>query len=120
MPPLYSTLCLPVRAVDFFKLLCGLTWTLVYEYQGDNWITVNSTNTTQGYYYQNFTIDGKTFTIYADDSLGEERNYCHNTDPIGDADVLKGYAECLNKRYFVWGLSSIMVYIMLSSQIVWM
>ena len=43
-------------------------------------------------------------------------NYCYNNKTIPD---LKSLAECLPEKYFVWGLSSLMLYINLGLLIIW-
>lgn len=48
--------------------------------------------------------------------MGFSNSYCYNNQTIPD---LQALSECLPEKYFVWGLSSLMVYVTLIIQIIW-
>ena len=79
------------------------------SYQDDYW-------TNNPPVYRNYTIDGKVYQVW-NEELKFEGFYCYNNQTVV---VSKETTKCLSDNYFVWGLSSVMVYIMLSLQIAWM
>lgn len=70
-------------------------------------------------YTSNVTIEGRVYVFKNwRFRLGEAyvASYCHNNQTLPD---LSGLAECLPETYFVWGLSSLLLEIVLCLQIVW-
>jgi hypothetical protein len=74
----------------------------------------------------NFTLDGHFYLFHNYDffrdsaisSPGMTSSYCYNNDTLSQ-DFLEAAAECLPENYFVWGFSSLLVYIVLCLQITW-
>jgi len=70
-------------------------------------------------YTSNITIDGQMHRLQNFDfsnGAGFTGCYCYNNTVIEDLHAL---ALCLPESYFVWGFSSLLVYIVISTQIVW-
>lgn len=74
----------------------------------------------------NFTLDGHFYLFHNYDffrdsgisSPGMTSSYCYNNGTLSQ-DFLEAAAECLPENYFVWGFSSLLVYIVLCLQITW-
>lgn len=70
-------------------------------------------------YTTNITIEGRLYRFrdyrFAE-GIAYEAAYCYKNQTIPDLEAL---AECLPESYFVWGFSSLMVYVILSAQVVW-
>lgn len=68
----------------------------------------------------NITIEGRLYTFgdYCfDEKFGSFQGaYCYNNKTIPD---LEGLAQCLPANYFVWGFSSLMIYVNLSLFMAW-
>ncbi|KAL8725295.1 MAG: hypothetical protein Q9166_007444 [cf. Caloplaca sp. 2 TL-2023] len=71
-------------------------------------------------YTTNVTIDGQIHVLHNVNPSGElwSKAYCYH-DSILDLWDLREIAYCFNKTYFVWGFSSIVLYVILALQIVW-
>ena len=111
---------------------------IVYDNQSTSLHTVSSPTDPwypyRGPYTTNITIDGKLYVFhnYAFEvesspssfagsttfsQMGAVSLYCYNNQTLG-AD-LTPFAQCLPETYFVWGFSSLLIYIVLSLQITW-
>ena len=70
-------------------------------------------------YTTNFTLDGHFYLFHNYDfRTGYDMSYCYNNKTI-TAEFLQNSAECLPESYFVWGFSSLLVYIVLCLQMLW-
>ena len=62
------------------------------------------------YFFHNYTFS-QAYGAY------ETNRYCYNNDTLpGD---LGSIAQCMPETYFVWGFSSLLLYIIFSIQLVW-
>jgi hypothetical protein len=69
-------------------------------------------------YTTNITIDGRLYHFRNwDFRHGYEGTYCYNNKTIP---ALQDLAQCLPESYFVWGFSSLMVYVNLSLFMIWL
>ncbi len=78
-------------------------------------------NEPQQAYNSSFTFKGKTYNFtdytFAYDS-SYKAAYCYDNKTVG-TDDLGNIIQCVPLQYFVWGLSSLVVIIVLSLQVVW-
>ena len=69
--------------------------------------TSNVTIAGRAYKFKNWAFEaGEAFTA----------SYCYDNQTLPD---LRSMAECLPETYFVWGISSLLLYIVLCLQIIW-
>ena len=72
-----------------------------------------------GNYTTNVTIVGQVYQFknwYFEQGEAFLASYCYNNQTLPD---LPSMAECLPETYYVWGLSSLLLYIVLSLQMAW-
>ncbi|KAL2047574.1 hypothetical protein N7G274_000615 [Stereocaulon virgatum] len=103
-------------------------------------ILYDATNTTRPYFSNdyaqidhtdlnfttNFTLDGQFYLFHNYDffrysetsSPGITSSYCYNNETFSQG-FLEAAAECLPDNYFVWGFSSLLVYIVICLHIIW-
>ena len=83
-------------------------------------VTGYSGNGEKNIFTTNITLHGTfyKFNNY-DPSIDWELGYCYNNQSLRYGEELSRRAYCLPESYFVWGFSSLLLYIICSLQITW-
>lgn len=72
-------------------------------------------------YTTNITVDGHKYVfknyMFTEGVDYETRRYCYQTELIPSN--VEGIARCIQEDYFVWGFSSLLLYIILGLQLAW-